>query len=96
MYQPPKKIVEFPLKVYDTYTASKYILNANAYPKDAYVYPFGFVSDGRQFFGKISTCNWLLARKALMLGDNFYTVSGSEARGEYKLEVWAHSFGVKT
>jgi len=52
------------------------------------------VSDYRgRKIGRVGLRDLLTIRVLLRAGDNFCTVSGSEASGTYKLEVWAHSFG---
>jgi len=95
MYRPPKKLREFPLRVSSAYVASTYLYRSpTGYPIQAYLSVFGCVSDYRgRKIGRVGLRDLLTIRVLLRAGDNFCTVSGSEASGTYKLEVWAHSFG---
>lgn len=92
MYRPAKKLREFPLKVYSSYLASKYLFRSTTYPRSAYVRFFGFVTNGHKIIGRVPLTTWIAVNELLRMGDNFCTISGSESTGVYFLEVWSHDF----
>lgn len=92
----PKKLKEFPLIVFDPYAASDCLYpSPTGYPVQVNLSVLGYVSNRRGIrFGRVRLRYLLPVVRALVAGDNFCAVSGSEYYDAYRLEVWKHGFNM--